>query len=733
MKMDISVIIPTYNVERFIEEALFSIVDQTFKGKVEIIIIDDCSTDNTLEIIEDFKKNHRDFPIQIFEQEKNMRQGTARNRGLRIAKGKYVFFVDGDDFLDLNTLETMFHKAEGMSCDFVVCDWAYYYEDRGLVYVNNDKFLFTDLLQEEKCESLLAATTYFSVNKLYNREFLLQNEIKYGEGYIYEDFEFYVEVAQKANKVGIVQNPYYRVRVNEFSTTKTDRKTMIHIESLIKSVENTVRKFEPRSNASFYQLYKYIIKKTMAYVKHRAPFGQKRKTVKRIVSILNKKSRDYPVPRKVVPLYYFYFKRKYVQNNKINRIFLIDMMHRKGYLEPLVSITSKFKHTLLKVKVMSNLNQKRLVRKKQKVIQQNANLQIDNKVILFLGFDYKYVGNSKYFFDFLSENNKKGYKCYFVTRNKKVPYPYRIAPRSLNFFKVLSQAKIVISESWVPLDFKKKEGQEWIQLWHGTPFKKLFFDSHERYISKFNINHKRNKQQDIAKWDYVLADSRVGKEKLSSAFAYEKDKILNYGYPRVQWLQDNQDNKDLKKDIKEKLGIQPNKKVILYVPTWRDYNYKQKNLDLDYLLDIESLGNGLQDEYVILNKQHSMGKFTTNDQFVITPDKHIEVQQLILISDVIISDYSSIIFDGMAIDIPFYLYINDFDKYQEARGVYEDIHEVLKPFYVEDKNELIEKIKTNNESYNNEQYKIAKKLLSNVNDMDSYNELQNKINAITNK
>ncbi|MBD8025367.1 CDP-glycerol glycerophosphotransferase family protein [Ureibacillus sp. Re31] len=729
MNYDLSVIIPTYNVERYILKTLSSISTQTFKGNIEIIVIDDCSTDGTVEIVKDFIKQNPQLEINFIQQEKNMRQGTARNLGVSVAKGKYVFFLDGDDFLDPTSFEKLFKKAEEFGCDFVICDWTYYYEEKGLVYVNNDEFMFKDLLIGKETELLYNAETYFTVNKLYNKEFLLKNNIKFGEGYIYEDFEFYIEVAQYANKVGVVQNPLYRVRVNEYSTTKTNTNSTLHVDSLLIAVENTLKKFNPRSEMAYYNVYKYLIKKTLTYLDRRAPKKYRKSTLRKVLELLNDKKKDYEVPKNVVPLYHFLFRRKYIQNTKVNLILFVWFLYKKGKLNAILNIAKKIKWKVFNSKIGKKVINKRRQSKINSFYQQ----PMKNKSILFLGFDYRYAGNSKYFFDYLKE--RKDLNIYFVTTDENVPKKYRITPRSMNFYEKLATSNIVIAESWVPLAFNKREGSTWIQLWHGTPFKKLFFDSHEFYISNFNKNHKRNKQRDISKWDYLLADSTSGAEKLELAFDFDRDSIMNYGYPRVQWLKDNVNNTELKNSIRKTLNIPENKKVLLYVPTWRDYNYKSKNLDLSYLLKVEDLEQKLGDEYVIIYKEHSMGsKSYKHNKNIIIPDDELETQSLILISDVIISDYSSIIFDGLAIDIPFYLYITDFEKYADARGVYEDMHEKLSDFYVNNEDELSFKLQNIEKQYPFGRYEEIKGIYSmNKNEKNAYILLENKINEILEK
>lgn len=688
MSFDISIITPTFNVEQFIIDTLNSIKKQTFKGSVEILIIDDCSQDNTVQVVEQYQKENPELFIRILKQEKNNRQGAARNRGVLEANGKYIFFLDGDDFLHEEALEKMFAKAEEKQYDFVVCDWIYHFENRGLVYVNFDEFMTYNEYFGKDCERLLEAVTYFSVNKLYNRQFLLENNIRYGEGYIYEDFEFYMEVATKANKIAIVHNPYYIVRVNEFSTTKMNRKSLIHIESLEKAVTSTISKFHPRREESYFFLYKYLFRKSLNYLWDRAPKSYRRKTLKRILQLLNSKKTDYIIPnRGVTPLNKIYFKKKLVQKEKVNAILLIDALYNNKKVKKFGMKLLQMKRVYLSKKVLSNIKRRRKGKKKGKKILELQSLPIQDNLILFFGFDFQYKGNSKYFFDYLVENYSDKYQIYFATRDESVPEQYRVEQWSLEFYKLLSQAKVVVAESWLALGLRKKEDQIWLQLWHGTPFKKMLFDSHERQIMSRTLYHKRNKHRDIKRWDYLLADSEVGVEKFASAFTFDKNKILNYGYPRVQWLKQNEYNEALKMSIKKSLNIPLDKKIVLYVPTWRDYNHRTEDIDLTYILDITRLQKLLGDDYFIIDKGHAFSKDIKNDF------DSVDTQQLLLIADIVVSDYSSIIFDCIPLNIPFYLFINDFEKYDEARGVYPEIYEDLLPLVVNTEEELYDKIK----------------------------------------
>ena len=116
----------------------------------------------------------------------------------------------------------------------------------------------------------------------------------------------------------------------------------------------------------------------------------------------------------------------------------------------------------------------------------------------------------------------------------------------------------------------------------------------------------------------------------------------------------------------------PLDKIILYAPTWRDYNYltPESRKDTSYIADFNKLLKNLDDEYIIINKAHPMDKqpsWNNGIRNVLTVNNNVDSQELILISDIIVTDFSSIIFDAVHINKPFYLLIKDFNKYINTR------------------------------------------------------------------
>ncbi len=116
----VSIIIPVYNVEKYLKECLNSVVNQTLK-EIEIICVDDGSTDNSLSILEEYAK--KDNRINLLKQE-NSGAGAARNKGLDSARGEYIYFLDSDDFLELNAIEILYNQIAKNQAD--ICFFKFY-------------------------------------------------------------------------------------------------------------------------------------------------------------------------------------------------------------------------------------------------------------------------------------------------------------------------------------------------------------------------------------------------------------------------------------------------------------------------------------------------------------------------------------------------------------------------------------------------------------------------------
>ena len=212
---DISIIVPAYNAEKYIKKCLDSLISQT-KKELEFIIVNDGSTDKTEEIV----KSYKDKRIKYFKN-KNQGIGKTRNFGISKAKGKYIMFLDSDDSLEKTACETLFSKAEKDKLDIVICDFYKELEDGTIEEVKNPDFENSSL--EENPEIISENLCPWA--KIYKRDLIVENNIKFVEDLKYEDAPFVIECLDKAKKIGKVNEclNYYLIHSNS-ETTIRDRR-----------------------------------------------------------------------------------------------------------------------------------------------------------------------------------------------------------------------------------------------------------------------------------------------------------------------------------------------------------------------------------------------------------------------------------------------------------------------------------------------------------------------------
>lgn len=233
-KAKISVIIPVYNVEKYLEEALKSIVEQSLK-EIEIICVDDGSTDKSSEILGCYAK--MDSRIKVFRKE-NGGLSSARNLGIQKASGKYIYFFDSDDILERRTLEICFNEAEQHCLDMVLFSAEPFYENSDLqknININYYKRYadYSGIMSGKDffIKAVLAAEFKPSVCLyLINREVIEKGEITFYEGIIQEDNLFTIEALIFARSVKYINSNFYKRRVRE-NSVMTGRKMIQHAYS----------------------------------------------------------------------------------------------------------------------------------------------------------------------------------------------------------------------------------------------------------------------------------------------------------------------------------------------------------------------------------------------------------------------------------------------------------------------------------------------------------------------
>ena len=206
----VSIIVPVYNVENYIEKCLETLVNQTLKD-IEILVVNDGSTDKSIDIINKYKEK---YPEKIIYLEKeNGGLSDARNFAIPYAKGEYIAFLDSDDYVETNIYEKMYELAKRENSDMVECDFYWKYpdkkkEDIGEIYSNK--------------KEMIEKVRVVAWNKLIKREILEKTKILFPKGYRYEDVEFTYKLIPYLEKVSFLKMAgiYYIQRENSISNSQ---------------------------------------------------------------------------------------------------------------------------------------------------------------------------------------------------------------------------------------------------------------------------------------------------------------------------------------------------------------------------------------------------------------------------------------------------------------------------------------------------------------------------------
>lgn len=223
----LSIIIPFYNVEQYIAQCLDSVYNQDIpEDEYEVICVDDCSPDNSIKIVERYADKHSN--LVIVRNATNRKLGGARNAGMEVARGNYVWFVDSDDFILPNIFNKFLSIAEENELDMLHFNYAEYPRDVVNIKLQCDTSVTTGSSLFFSSDFIWAHDLVTAWRKIYNRHFLLENHIHFAEHIMYEDNDYAIMAFAYANKVKHVVTKAYYYRNNPESITHV-KQTSEHI------------------------------------------------------------------------------------------------------------------------------------------------------------------------------------------------------------------------------------------------------------------------------------------------------------------------------------------------------------------------------------------------------------------------------------------------------------------------------------------------------------------------
>jgi len=247
-----------------------------------------------------------------------------------------------------------------------------------------------------------------------------------------------------------------------------------------------------------------------------------------------------------------------------------------------------------------------------------------------------------------------------------------VAPYSLGYLREAGRAGHVVSNRQMPNNFRKRRGATYLQTWHGTPLKRIGFDNDRWKQNPRGLDHMA---RDFAKWDFLVSQSPFSTEIFRRAFRFDGE-ILETGYPRNDIL--NSPEADATRArVREALGIEEGVRAVLYAPTWRDNVIDEGGaLRFSLALDAERLQAALgASHHLLLRLHYLLGRASASaGAFVSDVSAHPDIRELYLAADVLITDYSSAMFDFAVTGKPLLLFPYDLDEYRDSvRGFYFDL------------------------------------------------------------
>ena len=665
--MFLSIIIPFVNEERYMIDCLDSLREQNLDD-YEIIIVANGSEG----MIGDVIKDYDDLNIICKEFDKRIGVSKARNVGLDIAQGEYIYFLDCDDYLYSDGLSKLIEAAKKSGADFINGERMNTAYIRDRIDEAIEKKYETLLLKEKMSDERFSAKLLVGqktnpeevlsvLHALIKRDVIA--DARFIEDKVYNsDYDFIVDIYPNINSFKGVEKSIYAKRIRDDPINLTSLNQEEKEDGFLIYADEYQKVLDRINNSKDSAKYK-VLKEELV-----------------------NKQRDYFFKR-----YIPRFARREKWRNEyfdamsqISQDFKIDDLSKKDQIE-VKAIQSKNKFLLMAiVKSMMKFNLTKSVIKYPKRIKKLLYYNIFNKLplrknqIIFESFNGRfYTDNPKYIYEYMLNNYKKDFRFVWVINDPDIKIPGN--PTTVRRFSLRHYWEIARSKYWVintrqAPGWSKREDQVILSTWHGTPLKRLGFDMGNVYLT--NPQTKKRYMKDSKKWDYLVSPNEYTGEILCRAFAYDGE-VLQTGYPRNDPLYTYDPEKI--NAIKNKLNIPLESKVLMYAPTWRDDEYStDEDFKFKLNLELDKLKKALGDEYVIIIRLHyfiaKLVDLSDVEDFVVNVSYYDDIADLYLISDILITDYSSVFYDFANLRRPILFYTYDLDKYEnQLRGFYMDI------------------------------------------------------------
>lgn len=309
----LSIIVPVYGVEKYIDKCLNSLVKQSLK-EIEVIVVNDGTKDNSQKIVDKYVKKYPD-KIKSYIKE-NGGQGSARNYGLKKASGEYIGYVDSDDFVEKDMYKKLYNKAKENNYDIVVCGNYNVSED----YQNKNIDAFINNYNTDLENIFFGKMAVW--NKIYKRDILIKNKLEFKEKVWYEDLAFTLKAIMNSNTFAFIDEPLYDYLIREGSTMNNSNvqrnlEILDAFNDILSYIQHN-KKEEYFSKIEFLAIDHIYISAIVRVLKAEADDKVKRETINKLLDYMNKKFPNYK-------------NNKYINTLSKNRKIIYKLINIKMY------------------------------------------------------------------------------------------------------------------------------------------------------------------------------------------------------------------------------------------------------------------------------------------------------------------------------------------------------------------------------------------------------------------
>lgn len=676
---ELTIIITYYNKEDYILDCIGSIKNQRNQN-FDLIIVNDGSTDSSNRLVNEAINNY-DKNVNHINLDRNYGHAYARNIALENVETKYFMFLDADDQLASYSVEYYLSKINGL--DGLIGP-INKFSLKKPQYVNKDKIRIDYLTKGNNPNSFLRKNTVCNI--LFKTSIVKAHNIRFNEDLkIYIDTSFTLEYIKYVERFVRLRNfPFYfRGEIYDpfEGNTLSDQDFIFTFEDYVNSYLDSIKRTDNKDILNFLsQKMKLEIKKG---------FDPSLRDINIRYSVLEK-----PLINIVKTLKWNIIKDGKILY-KLELLFLsMNDIENAKYINNIRSVSRHVKNIVQNNK-MKNRSKYQLLDKEEAV---------NTETIVFESFGGKnYSDSPKYIYEYMQKHYPKlNYIWVFKNPNQNVitGNAVKVKKGSKEYYDAYSKAKFWVTNARLPLYLNKKDNQIYIQTWHGTPLKRLANDMKiVRMPGTTTPKYKKNFYAETSRWDYLISPNRYSTNIFKTAFWMDENRTLEIGYPRNDILVNRSNDQEYIEKLKKELNIPKGKKIIMYAPTWRDDEFVKKGKYLfDLKINLENLQKELGDEFVILLRMHYLISNALDlsgyEDFAIDVSNYNDISELYLISDALITDYSSVMFDFGILKRPQYFFDYDIEKYDKGlRGFYMDYMNDLPGEIITDEFKLAEELK----------------------------------------